>query len=106
MDLLNEKGITAPDLIRLWIPILRRTTLDDVGDVDLVPLEVDGLKDLGQELSSSSNKWPSLNVLVISRTFPDDHQFRLLVPFSEHECASGSVEFTSSAVAELLPDFP
>jgi len=46
MDLFDEKRITTLDFIGLWIPILGRTTFDDVCDIDLLSLKMDGMKDL------------------------------------------------------------
>jgi hypothetical protein len=47
MDLFEEKRIAVLDLVGFWIPILRRAAFDDVRDVDLLPLKMDGLKDFG-----------------------------------------------------------
>jgi hypothetical protein len=101
MDLFKEKRIATLDLIGFWIPILGRTTFDDVGDIDLLPLKMDGLKDLGQKLSGLSYKRLSLNVLFISRAFTNDHQFGLLVTFSEYKGAPCSVEFASPTIPQL-----
>jgi hypothetical protein len=73
MDLLQEKGLTTLNFIGFRVPILRRSTFNNVGDIDLLSLEMDGLNDFGQELSCLSNKKPSLNVLVITRAFSDEH---------------------------------
>jgi hypothetical protein len=102
MDLFKEKRIATLDLIGFWIPILGRTTFDDVGDIDLLPLKMDGLKDFGQKLASLSYKRLSLNVLFIPRAFTDNYQFCLFVTFSEYKGAPCSVEFTPLAVPQLF----
>jgi hypothetical protein len=102
MDLFKEKRIATLDLIGFWIPILGRTTFDDVGDIDLLPLKMDGLKDFGQKLASLSYKRLSLNVLFIPRAFTDNHQFCLFVTFSVYKGAPCSVEFASSTISQLL----
>jgi hypothetical protein len=102
VDLFNQKGIAALNFIGIWIPILRGATFDDVGDIDLLPLKMDGLKDFGQKLASLSYKRLSLNVLFIPRAFTDNHQFRLFVTFSEYEAASCSVKLTPLAVPQFF----
>jgi hypothetical protein len=102
MDLFNQKGIAALNFIGLWIPILRGATFYDVGDIDFLPLKMDGLKDFGQKLASLSYKRLSLNVLFIPRAFTDNHQFCLFVTFSEYKGAPCSVEFASLAVPQLF----
>src|SRR4030067_1002059 len=62
LDLLHQKRRTTPDLIGLWVPILRRAAFDDIGDVDLLSLEMNGLNDLGQKLPRLSDKRSSLNI--------------------------------------------
>jgi hypothetical protein len=101
LNLIKEKRITELDLFELWIPILRGTTFDDVCDVNLFPLKMDGLKNLSQELPCLSYKRPSLNVLFIPRAFTNDHQFGLFVSFPEHKGVPCSVEFASPTIPQL-----
>jgi len=93
-----EKRIAALDLIEFGVPILRGTTLDDVSYVHLLPLKLDGLEDLGQELAGPSYKRFSLHVFITSRTFPDDHQSRLFASLSEYKVSPGSVKLASPTV--------
>ncbi len=90
--------MAALDLIWLGIPILWGAAFDDIRDVNLLPSKINGLEDLSQELSSLSDKRPSLNIFVITRAFPDEHQFRLLISLSKNECMPGSMEFTSPTI--------
>jgi hypothetical protein len=101
LNLLQEKRITGLNLFELWVPILRGTAFDDVCDVDLFPLKMDGLKNLGQELPCLSYERPSLNVLFIPRAFTNDHQFGLFVPFPEYKGVPCSVEFASPTIPQL-----
>jgi hypothetical protein len=101
MDLLEEKRVTAPNLIGLRIPILGGTAFDDVCNIDDLPLKMDGLEDVGQELASLSYKRLPLNILFISGAFTDDHEFGLFVPLSENKGVSGPMEFTSLAIPHL-----
>ena len=47
IDLFEEERIAAFDLIRFGISVLGWAAFDDVGDVNLLPLEMDGLNNLG-----------------------------------------------------------
>src|SRR5690554_1491083 len=47
-DLLVEDREVRGDLLGLGVPVAGRAALEDVGDVDLLALEVDGLEDLVQ----------------------------------------------------------
>ena len=49
--LLNEKRLTGADFIRFRVSVPRGAALDDVGNVDLLPAELDGLDDFGEKLS-------------------------------------------------------
>jgi len=101
LDLFKEKRITVPNLFELWIPILRGTAFDDVCDVDFLPLKMDGLKNLSQELPCLSYKRPSLDVLFIPGAFANDHQLGLFVTFPENKAVPCSVEFASSTISQL-----
>src|SRR5262249_54268405 len=56
VDLLEEKWLARLHFVRLWIAVLRRPTLDDVRDVDVLALQVDGLDDFRQQLPGPSDK--------------------------------------------------
>jgi len=101
MNLFKKKRVTAPNLIGLRIPILGGTAFDDVCDIDRLPLKMDGLEYVGQELAGLSYKRLPLDILFISRTFTDDHEFGLFVPFSENKGVPGPVEFTSLAIPQF-----
>src|SRR5262245_2809212 len=56
IDLPVEKRLTRRDFVRLRIAILRRAALEDVGDVDVAPLELNRLDDLREQLTGASNE--------------------------------------------------
>jgi hypothetical protein len=58
--LFNEKRLTGADFIRFRVSVPRRTALDDVGNVDLLPAELDGLDDFGEKLSGQPDERLSL----------------------------------------------
>jgi hypothetical protein len=102
LDLSKEKRITALNLIGLWIPILGRTTFDNVCDIDLLSLKIDRSKDVSQELSGFSNKGLALDILFVAWAFTNDHQFGLFITFPEYKGMPGSMEFTSMAIPQIV----
>jgi len=59
-ELFDEKRLTGVDFLRFGISVPRGTALDDVGNVDLLPAELDGLDDFGKKLSGQPDKRFSL----------------------------------------------
>ena len=47
LNLLSQGRRTTPDLIGLWVPVLRRAALDDIEDVILLSLKMNRLNDFG-----------------------------------------------------------
>lgn len=47
LNLLHQESRTALDFIGLWVPILRGAAFDDIGDIDLLPREMDRLNNPG-----------------------------------------------------------
>ena len=56
VDLPEQERLAGLDFVRLGIAVLRRPALDDVGDVDVVALEVDRLDDLRQQLAGAADE--------------------------------------------------
>ena len=56
------------------VPVLRRTALDDVGNVDvLMPVQVDELQHVVQQLAPPAHKGLALKVLVLAGALTDEH---------------------------------
>jgi hypothetical protein len=66
-------------------PVLRRAALDDVRDVDVIPLQIDRFDDLGQKLPGPPDKWNPLQVFVGAWRFADEHQIGIRVADAEHD---------------------
>jgi len=105
LDLPEEKGTTAFDLIRLWIPILRGAAFDDIRDVNLFPLKMNGLEDPCQKLPGSSNKGPPLYVFVVTGALSDDHQSCLFIPLSKDKGVPSPVELAPPTIPQISSDF-
>ncbi len=88
IDLAVEERLAGRDLVRLRIPVLRRPALDDVGDVDVRALELNGLDDLREQLPGASDERLAEAVLVGARRLAHEHQFRLRIADAEDDLAA------------------
>ena len=104
VDLTEEKRLARFDFVRLGIPVLRRTALDDVGDVHVLALEPDCLDDLREQLSGAAHKRKSLQVFVAARRFTDEHQIGFGVAHAKHNLRSALVQLAPRAVADVGAD--
>ena len=69
LGLRPEIADTGVLLVLLRVAVVRRTALDDIGDVDiLVTVEIDGVEHFIKQLSGFSDKGFSLEILLLSRT--------------------------------------
>lgn len=84
-------GVELPDKVwrtrfhffRLRVPIVGWSALEDVGDVNIISAEVQNTFDhLGEQFSSSTHKWSSLQILFLSRGFTHKNGFRVGIAFS------------------------
>lgn len=76
------------------VPVTRRTTLDDVADVDLLSLEAGFSKHTFQELPGWSDEGSAETVLISARGFSDHDDFCIGVSFPENHTGSCRVEST------------
>ena len=64
---------------------LRRTALDDVGNVDvLMPVQVDELQHVVQQLAPPAHKGLALKVLVLAGALTDEHDLGVPGAYAEH----------------------
>ena len=104
VDLLKQKRLARLDFVRFGIAVLRRPALDDVGDVDVLALEIDRLDDLRQQLSRPSDERNALEIFIPAGGFPDEHQRGVRVAGAEDNLRpSERVELAARAVANLGP---
>ena len=78
-------------------------TLDDVGDIHLIPREANRFDDLRQQLTGASHKWDPLRVFIATRGLADEHELGFRVTDPEDDLRAVRVERAAGAVAELLP---
>src|SRR6185295_15830271 len=86
--LLLEEAAAGGHLVGLRVAVAGRTTLDDVGDVDVLAGEADGADDLGEQLPRRADEGQALAVFFGARAFADEHQVGVGVPSSEDDGAA------------------
>src|SRR5262249_49930890 len=102
--LLFQKWITGGDFIRFGITIFRRPAFEDVADVNIFTLEVDGLDDLRQQLTRPADKRQTLLVFVIPRSLADEYKFSTGISGPEDDVCTLRCELAPLAVADLGTD--
>jgi len=101
LQLLSEKGEAGSDLIGLRIAVLRGAAFHDVSDVYLLPPEVYGLDDAGEELPCLPDKGPALEVLFSARglSYKDEHGMG--VALAEDQALSPLMETAPGAIPQV-----
>jgi len=97
VELLEQIGNAGLHFVRLGVAIVRRTALENVGDVDVLALEVDGLEDLVQQLAHRADEGLALEILVAARGLAHQHQCRVGIAHPEDGVRAPAVEFALRA---------
>ena len=106
VDLGEQERLAGAHLVRRGITVVGRAALDDVGDVHVVPPEIDRLDDPGEQLARPPHERYALQILVAPRRLADEHQLGIRIPDPEDERPPSTVQLAARAVAELLADLP
>ena len=89
MDLpLNERQ-TRLRLLGRRGSIARRSPRNDIGDVDLLPIESDRVEHTIQQLPRSSDKWAPDSIFIPSGSLADKHDSRAWDAIREHQLRRG-----------------
>ena len=106
LELPEEEGLAARDLVGLRVPVVGRPTLDDVGDVDVLPPDLHPLgDDLGQQLAGPADERLPLQVLVPARRLTDEDETGTRIAHAEDNLlAPLLVENTTRAIADVFAD--
>src|SRR5438094_2030286 len=99
--LLSQEWIARSHFVGLGVPILRGPAFQNVANVDILALEVDGFDDLRQELAGAAHEGQSLLVFVVTGSFADEDEFRIGVTRAENDVCTGWSELTALAVADF-----
>ena len=100
-DLLPKVREARLRLRRLRVAVSRRAALDDVGDIDVGPLEPDRVDHPRQKLAGSSDERPREPVLLRAGALADEHQIGVGIALARHGIQSAPTQPASFTV----PDF-
>jgi hypothetical protein len=79
--------------------------LDDVADVDIIPINADNLvKHPCEQLAGGADERLPLLVLVEARSLPDEHHVRICAPDAEDHLRTPVRQPTPGAVGRLVAD--
>ena len=102
LDLAEEERLAGGDFVGLGVPVLRRTALDDVGDVDVFAREADRLDHLRQQLAGAPDERDPLDVFIAARRLADEHEPRVRIADAKDDLAPAERrELAAGAVAEV-----
>jgi len=102
IDLAVEVPSTLSGFVRRRVAIVGRPALDDISDVDILPVETDRLDDLRQELARPSDKRQTLPILFGSRPFADEHQLGLGIAGAEDNTLAAGAQIAERATHRLF----
>ena len=104
-DLFLKIRETGLDFVGLRLPVVRRTALEHVRNIDILPGKADGRKNLVEKLSGLSNERFPLGVFVGAGRLSHNHERCLRVADTEHEVGAGLPEAAFPAVVDHPPEF-
>jgi hypothetical protein len=94
-------------LLRGRTPVLGRTAFGDVADVVVVLGKAVAVDEILKELAGPADKRTSLNVLLLARSFADDHERSLTAASVDYDVgAAGSQTAVIAGAALCLEFFP
>jgi hypothetical protein len=102
--LLLEYGQTGLHFIGKRIPISWRPALHHVGDVDLIPTQVDGGQDFGEKLTRGSHEGQALKVFLRSWPLSHQHQIRPSHSGTKDQSVPAQTQAALGAISHLLPE--
>jgi hypothetical protein len=101
-DLPEQEGRTCGCFVRLRRPVLRRATLYDVADVNLIPVETDCEDHFIEQFSGSADERTSLPVFIEPRAFADENQAAFGRTFAKHQIGAPAMKSASCAPCQLI----
>src|SRR5664279_901843 len=98
---IEERG-AGLNFVCLRRAIPRRSALHDIADVNIFTLQAHHLNHLVQQLACPPHKRTSLLVLVSARTLPNEYEFRVRIPVSEHNRLTGGCQLAAAAITKIV----
>ena len=84
----------------------RRTTLDDIGDIDLLSVRTDRLNDLVEQFAGCAHEWLALSILVGSWPLSDQHQIGIRIATAENHILAGLAQLAVAAPLRTRGQLP
>ncbi len=99
VDLPEQKRFALRHFIGLGIAVAGRTALDDVGDVDLVAGQADGLDDLREQLPGAAHEGLAALVFFFAGRLAHEHQSRFRMADAKDDLrAAERAQFTTTTI--------
>jgi hypothetical protein len=103
-----EKRIARQNLVGLRVPVIRRTALQDIADVDVItsnaPRVDGGVDNLRQQLTGAANEWNALLIFVGTWRFADKHKFGIDVAGAKDNVCARRGQLAALAVSDVFAD--
>ena len=103
-ELPAKERIARTDFVRFGVAVVWRPALQHVADVDIFAFEIDGLDNLGQQLSRPSDERQALLVFVKTRRFTHKHEFSVRIPGAEHDMGAFRRQLAALAITDVVPN--
>ncbi len=102
LKLINQKVLAQRYLFREGVAVPRRSTLDHIGDVDLLSGQANRVQHFIEQLAGCSNKRLPHSVLVGSWPLSNKDNRGIGIAYPKDSLAAGQMKLTPSTVAGLL----
>ena len=87
------------------VPVLRRTALDGVGDIDILPVQADHGQHVVQQLARPAYEGLALGILVGAGRFADEQHLGVGVAYAEHHLRAGLPQLAGLTFQARLSQF-
>ena len=88
LDLLLKVWLAGIRFLLKRLPVVRRSALEDVTDVDVFALDLHSFEDLGQQLTCSANEGQALGIFISAWSFTNDHEIGIRIPTPKDKVCS------------------
>ena len=98
-------GTAGVFFLAQWVAVLRRTALDGVGDIDILPVQADHGQHVVQQLTGPAHKGLALLVLVGARRLANEQHLGVGVAYAEHHLRAGAAQAAGLTLQAILSQF-
>ena len=89
----------------LRVAIVRRAAFNNVGDVDLCPVEIDHFEHIIEQFAGRADKRQTLQIFLFAGAFTDEHDACVLGTVTEYEMVPHLTEAAAAALRTRLLEF-